>query len=77
MISTFARGGKRSSDVKRVEVENRHCTRHHQSPTNPPPRQGNQRVRFRVETCCGNDSGSTAHYSLLLHQTGTFQKHVG
>ena len=77
MINTFARGGERSSDVKRVEVENCHCTRHHQSPTNSPSQRGNQRVKLQVETCCGDDSGSTAHYSLLLHQTGTFQKHVG
>ena len=76
MISTSARGGERSSDVKMVEIENHHCTRHHQSPTNLPPRRGNQCVRLRVETCCGDDSGSTAHYSLLLHQTGASQKHV-
>ena len=46
MISTSARGGERSSDVKMVEIENHHCTRHHQSPTNLPPRRGNQCVRL-------------------------------
>ena len=76
MISTSAHGEERSSHVRRVEVENRHCTCHHQSPTNSPPQRGNQRVKLRVETCCGDDRCSTAHYSLLLHQTGASQKHV-
>ena len=85
MISTCAGREERSSDVRSTEGKNRHCIRHHQSPTNPLPRLGNQRVRLRVGASCPRSlrqSGRWPHHHhhrpLLLHhpQRGHHRCHL-
>ena len=56
-----------SSDVGRAEAKNLHCTRHHQSPTNPPPRRDNQRVRLRVGASCPRSPRQSGCWSHQHH----------